>query len=126
MFSPPTAENQELFSPTDPSSLQPMDPEGAKSASQAPAPESDNTRADHEALTSSLSRIVVTRSPLSGMTLNEMGDCAPASTAVLRSAAKASEAWADKNSRSHWVRDRGPGDKPPYSPKDLTSLNLSQ
>ena len=122
----PSAENQGLFSPTDPTSLQPMDPDAAATAPQPPTPDSVMADESWHALKNSLSRIAVTRSPLPGMTLNEMGDCTPASTAVLRSAARASEVWADRNARSHWVRDRGPGDKPPYSPNDLTSFNLSQ
>ena len=123
--SPPT-ESPGLYSPTDLSSLQPMDAATAGTAPPPPMPQSEKANAEGHPLTSSLSRIAASRSPLPGMTLNEKGDCTPASTAVLRSAAKASEAWADKNSRSRWVRDRGPGDKPPYSPKELTNLSLSQ
>ena len=36
-------------------------------------------------------------------------------TAALRNAAVVSEAWADANPNSHWVRDPIPGDLPPLS-----------
>ena len=65
-----------------------------------------------------------TKNPLPGMKMD--GDsgasCTPDSVASLRNAAKASEAWADDDAVSHWVRETGAGDKPPATPASLFSM----
>lgn len=127
-----------VFSPTDPDSLQPINPGSGKAATAsgstdaaavAPAPTAPptpGTVSEGADLAKSLSTFAVTRRPLPGMVMNEMGDCAPDSVGALRDAARASEAWADKHSNSHWVRNRKPGDKPPMSMSDLTNLHVTQ
>jgi hypothetical protein len=52
-----------------------------------------------------------TKSPLPGLTMRgDDGGCAPQSVAALRDAAKASEAWVQDHTPSHWVRDPKLGD----------------
>lgn len=79
--------------------------------------------ADAEALQAQANRMAGTKSPLPGMKMNEESNaCAPDSMTSLRNAAKASEAWADADAVSHWVRETGPDDKPPASAAALFSM----
>ncbi len=114
-----------LSSPTDPSSLTPVD---APKSEAPPGPgEPDDVQrakfkagmpklaADSKRLSDSLARMTPTKAPLAGLVMNELGGCAASSPDAVRHAAQASEAWADDDSVSHWVRDRKPGDLPPMS-----------
>jgi hypothetical protein len=80
--------------------------------------------ADSERLQAQANRMAGTKNPLPGMKMD--GDsgasCTPDSVASLRNAAKASEAWADDDAVSHWVRETGAGDKPPATPASLFSM----
>jgi hypothetical protein len=80
--------------------------------------------ADSEKLQAQADRMKGTKQPLPGMKMDkESGaSCTPDSVASLRNAAKASEAWADEEAVSHWVRETGPGDKPPATPAALFSM----
>ncbi|MGA0599395.1 hypothetical protein ACO2Q3_01675 [Caulobacter sp. KR2-114] len=55
-----------------------------------------------------------TRHPLPGIEMKK-GDalCTTSSVDALRGAAKASEAWREKEMTAHWARAPGPGDRPP-------------
>jgi len=57
----------------------------------------------------------MTRSLLPGLKPGQLGGCTAETAAALRNAAVVSEAWADANPNSHWVRDPIPGDLPPLS-----------
>jgi hypothetical protein len=100
----------------------PTAPEPAAPASSATTPTSE-AKAPPAELKEAAGRMVAglalmsaTRSPLPGLHMdNNFGACTPDSVASLRDAAKASEAWADNNSTSHWVRQFGPGDLPPLT-----------
>lgn len=79
--------------------------------------------ADSETLQAAANRMAGTKNPLPGMKMNEQSNaCTPDSVTSLRSAAKASEAWADADAVSHWVRETGPDDKPPASAATLFSM----
>jgi hypothetical protein len=70
-----------------------------------------------------LNRTQPTKTPLPGLKMDKnTGGCRPVSVASLRNAAAASEAWAEDDSVSHWVRERGPGDKPDATPASLFSM----
>ncbi|HEY4028853.1 MAG TPA: hypothetical protein VGM25_00790 [Caulobacteraceae bacterium] len=80
-------------------------------------------RADSEKLQAQLNRVAPTKNPLPGLKMEkDTGACTPDSVASLRNAAKASEAWADEGAVSHWVRETGPGDKPPATPASLLNI----
>jgi hypothetical protein len=77
-------------------------------------------QADSRKLLADLARTQPTKEPLPGLTMDsQAGSCAPISVEALRNAARASEAWADEDAISHWVRDRGPGDLPAATPSSL-------
>lgn len=123
----------DLYSPTDPSSVTRLVPPSAAQPEET-APEPDDAQGaklkadlaklavDAKNLALAMSKLSPTKTPLPGLTMNEMGGCDAASPAAIRDAAKASEAWADTPGTSHWVRERKAGDKPPASPKELMTL----
>jgi hypothetical protein len=119
-----------LFSPTDPSSVTRLYPPPADAASPGPAGPNDPSSAELSAavaqltansnrLSAAIAKMSPTKAPLPGLVMNKLGGCTPVSAEALRNAAKASEAWADDNPISHWVRERGPGDLPALSPANL-------
>ena len=78
---------------------------------------------DSEKLQAELNQAAPTNDPLPGLKVDQKsGACTPNSVASLRNAAKAGEAWAGEGAVSHWVREKGPGDKPPATPASLFSM----
>jgi hypothetical protein len=75
--------------------------------------------ADSKKLVEAMAKMSPTKAPLPGLTMNKLGGCAPASMVAVRNAARLSEAWADDNPNSHWVREAEPGDDPPATAKSL-------
>jgi len=127
---PPPAPAGGLYSPSDPSSLKPLSaPSGGETAQSSAVPvdpqqaKLDEDLAKLKAATDKLvketARLTPTKTPLPGLKMDDQGGCTPDSVSALRNAARASEAWADENSTSHWVRDPKPGDKPLLTPSSL-------
>jgi hypothetical protein len=79
-------------------------------------------RSDAAKLQAQLNQGAPTKKPLPGLKMDKSGGCRPDSVASLRNAARASEAWADEGAVSHWVRERGAGDKPPATVSSLFSM----
>jgi hypothetical protein len=118
---PPSPSEPVITSLTDPSSVTRVD---TRSADQRAAEAAEQARLEanlaahrNEVLevSKAMAAVTPTTAPLTGLTMTSDGGCRPLSAAVLRNAARASEAWADDNSTSHWVRDSKLGDRPPAS-----------
>jgi len=128
---PPSPEpSQGLYSPSDPLSLTRLSggsdaaaPSGIDKAQEAQLDASlEQLKVSMAKLAKVMARMTPSKSPLPGLKMNDQGGCTPESVAALRNAAKASEAWADDNPMSHWVRTPKQGDMPAVSPTSIMDM----
>lgn len=127
---PGAARGPGLTSLTDPSSLTPHDgsPAGAAPSAEDAAMRAKlktdlaKLRKDTKRLAAQMARMTPTKAPLPGLVMNQMGGCSVSTVEALRRAAVASEAWAEEDAVTHWVRDPVPGDLPPLSADKLSAM----